>query len=144
MAVNVDQIDWVEWMRIYALDDPDLFTERYPVEWVCAMCRIASRMALTEAFEAQTRLDDGTLSEETFAYVCCMMVLRVVRYRRFKSESNGTYTYTNADPLPNDPGKDASPNLYLSKREKTLLQGYLDGHGPMGTVHTGLDRMYGM
>lgn len=35
-------------------------------------------------------------------------------------------------------------NLYVSKREKALLEGHSDSMGPMGTVHMGLDRAYGM
>ena len=72
------------------------------------------------------------------------MVLRIVRYRQFKTESNGSYGYTNFDAQDNPPGKDGSMNLYVSKREKALLEGHSDSVGPIGTVHPGLDRAYGM
>lgn len=140
---NVDSIDWMRYMKVSLLDQPEL-AEQYPNEWVKSRCRIAAEMALTESSNAQPRLDSGDLSEETFAYVVCSMVIRVMRWRRLKSESNGNYQYTEHDPQPNPPAYDSSPNLYVSKREKQLLDGYAEGRGPIGTVGLGLNRIYGL
>lgn len=140
---DVSNIDWLDWMRINLLDEPQL-ADRYPNEWILLKCRVAAEMALTESSNAEPRLQSGDLSEETFAYVVCSMVLRVMRWHWLKSESNGNYSYTMQDPQPNSPAYDSSPNLYVGKREKQLLDGYAEGRGPMGTVGMGLQRIYGL
>ena len=76
---SIDSIDWLKWLRVNALDQPDLLLDRFPNAWLLNEC-----------------------------------------------------------------GKDGSMNLYVSKREKALLEGHSDSMGPMGTVHMGLDRAYGM
>lgn len=140
---DVNGIDWLEHMRVMLLDQPEL-ADRYPNEWIRMRCRIAAEMALNESGNAQPRLDSGDLSEETFAYVVCSMVLRTMRWTRFKTESNGSYSYTQHDPQPDPPAYDASPNLYVSKRERQLLDGYVSGRGPVGTVGVGVQRIYGL
>lgn len=143
MTGRIDGIDWLAWMRVNLLDEPGL-ADRYPNEWILSRCRVAAEMALTESSNALPRLESGDLSEETFAYVVCSMVMRVMRWTPFKSESNSAYSYTNRDPQPNPPAYDASPNLYVGKREKQLLDGYAEGRGPIGTVGMGLQRIYGL
>lgn len=139
-----DGIDWLEWLRVNALDQPDLLIDSYPNEWLRNKCKVAADMVEVECPDALPRYRSGLLSERALGYVVSMMVLRVVRYRQFKSETNGSYTYTNNDPQDNPPGKDGSPNLYVSKRERALLDGQTEGNGPIGTIHMGLDRVYGM
>lgn len=139
---SVDSIDWLEWLRVNALDQPDLLLDGFPNAWLENMCLVALDMIEVETPDAVPRLQAGDLKERTLAYVVCQMVLRVVRYRQFKTESNGSYQYTNFDPQDNPPGKDGSPNLYVSKREKALLEG--SSIGPFGTMHMELDRAYGL
>lgn len=140
---SVDGIDWMKHMQVSLLDQPGL-ADAYPNEWVKSRCRIAAEIALTESGNAEPRLNSGDLSEDTFAYVVCSMVIRVMRWHRLKSESNGNYSYEEHDPQPNPPAYDASPNLYVSKREKQLLDGYAEGHSPVGTIGVGLSRIYGL
>ncbi|NEG55465.1 hypothetical protein [Bifidobacterium platyrrhinorum] len=140
---TVASIDWLKWMQVNLLDQPGL-ADAYPNEWILSRCRVAAEMAVTESSNTEPRLQSGDLSEETFAYVVCSMVIRVMRWSRFKTESNGNYSYTEHDPQSNPPGYDASPNLYVSKREKQLLDGYADGRGPIGTVGLGVQRIYGL
>lgn len=136
-------IDWLEYMRINLLDQPGL-ADAYPNAWILLKCRVAAELALTSSSNAEPRLNSGDLSEELFAYVVCSMVIRVMRWSRYKTESNGNYQYEEHDPQANSPGYDASPNLYVSKREKQLLDGYAEGRGPIGTVGMGVNRIYGM
>lgn len=137
-------IDFMKWLKINALSQPDLLLDNYPREWLSNMLEVSSDMIQAECPNAVPRYRAGYLSERSYAYVACQMVLRVVRWKQFKSETNGSYTYTNNDPQSNPPGTDGSPNLYVSKREKALLNGYEEGHGPIGTMRMGLDRAYGL
>lgn len=137
-------IDFMKWLRLNALDQPDVLISRYPNEWLLNQLLVASEKIQVECPDAVPRLQAGYLSERAYAYVACQMVLRLVRWKQFKSETNGSYTYTNNDPQPNPPGTDGSPNLYVSKQEKALLNGHGDDSSPMGTMSMGLDRAYGM
>lgn len=141
---SIDSIDWLKWLRVNALDQPDLLLDRFPNAWLLNECGVAADMVQAECQNVAPRYQNGLLKERTLGYVVSQMVLRVVRYRQFKTESNGSYSYTNFDAQNNPPGKDGSMNLYVSKREKALLEGHSDSMGPMGTVHMGLDRAYGM
>lgn len=136
-------IDWLECMELHCLNEADTL-HRFPNEWVKYMCRRAVTIAITSSTNCEPRLDSGDLDVEDFEYVVCSMVWRVIRYSDIKTESNGTYQFTRFDPQDNQPGKDASPNLYLSKREKQILDGYASGRGPIGTVGVGVNRIYGM
>ncbi|MDU4038182.1 MAG: hypothetical protein E7H36_00055 [Bifidobacterium dentium] len=136
-------IDWLECMELHCLNEADTL-HRFPNEWVKYMCRRAVTIAITGSTNCEPRLDSGDLDVEDFEYVVCSMVWRVIRYSDIKTESNGTYQFTRFDPQDNQPGKDASPNLYLSKREKQILDGYASGRGPIGTVGVGVNRIYGM
>ena len=61
------------------------------------------------------------------------------------TESGNAEPRLNSGDLSEDtPAYDASPNLYVSKREKQLLDGYAEGHGPVGTIGVGLSRIYGL
>ncbi|NMN02781.1 hypothetical protein [Bifidobacterium panos] len=132
---SIDKIDWLEYMRVNALDQPDLFVDRLPNEWIVNKCLMAAEIAKTACPVVERRMRYGYLSERGFANVVCSMVLRVCRWKQIKSESNGSYEYTNQDPLQNQPGYDASPNLYVSKRERNFLNGVTDdADGPMGTI----------
>ena len=140
---SVDGIDWKKYMQLELVDDRRL-ADRYSNEWIAHKCRVAANMALTCSPNVEPRLNNGYLDEETFAYVVCQMVIRVMRWTDLKSETNGSYTYENRDPQDNPPPYDASPNLYVSKREKQMLDGYAEGHGPVGTIGLGLSRIYGL
>ena len=83
------------------------------------------------------------LSESDFASVVCEMVLRVVRFNRFKTEANGSYSYTEHDPQQNQPGYDPSPRLFLSKAEKSILNGFSESAGTMSHISLGFDPGYG-
>lgn len=139
---SVDDYDYMETMRTLLLPYPQL-ADRYDRGWQEAMCRQAGLLALAQT-NAGNRLDDGTLDPNTFTFVVCQMVLRVMRYTPFQGETNGSYTYDLKDDQSNPPGYDASPNLYLSKNERTLLDGTVPGRGKVGTIGIGLHRIYGM
>lgn len=136
-------IDWKKYMQLELVDDRRL-ADRYSNEWVIHKCRVAANMALACSPNVEPRLNNGYLDEETFAYVVCQMVIRVMRWTDLKSETNGSYTYENRSPQDNPPSYDASPNLYVSKREKQLLLGYDEGNGPIGTVFVGVNRIWGL
>lgn len=146
MATDLDRFDFVSAMRVYALPyralgvaDP----ERFPKEWVTRMCHNAAGLVFAST-NAEYRLKRGKLSEDTFMYVCCQMVLRVMRYSPLSGETNGSYTWSGKDDQSNPPGYDASPNLYVSKAEKALLDGASSDRGPVGTIGMDLNRVYGM
>lgn len=141
---SIDSIEWIEWLQIYALDQPDLVIGRFPKKWLMNMCDVALQMCKAECPNCAPRYQKGYLKEQTVAFVVCQMVLRVVRFRQYKTETNGVYTYTNFDPQDNPPMKDGSSNLYLSKRERALLNGYSEDSTPIGTIEMGLDRAYGL
>lgn len=138
-----DAVDWVECLELHCLPDADVL-KRYPNAWLTYMCHRAETVASISSTNCLPRLKSGDLDLEDYEFVICSMVWRVIRYSDIKTESNGTYQFTRFDPQDNPPGKDASPNLYLSKREKQILDGYASGRGPIGTVGVGVNRIYGM
>ena len=141
---SVDDFDWIEAMKVNALPYRDLFkTGRFPNEWVENTCRQAAFKCFSET-NAARRLDSGDLDPSSFEYVCCSMVLRIIRYKMVESESNGSYDYTLKDDQSNPPGYDASPNLYLSSSERSLLDGGTSKRGRFGCVGMGVNRIYGM
>lgn len=141
---SVDDFDWVEAMKLNALPYRDLLSDdRYPRAWIENTCRQAAFKCFGET-NAAKRLDSGTLDPSTFEYVCCSMVLRLIRYRMVQSESNGSYDYTLKDDQSNPPGYDASPNLYISSSERNLLNGSPSNRGHAGSIRMGLGRVYGM
>lgn len=139
----IDRIDWIPYMRDAALAEPDLFDNRLPERWIQRKCRQAALIALAECPAARTRLLRRRLSEEDFASVVCEMVLRVARQYRFKMESSGNYQYERRDDQPTPPGYDPSPRLFVSKAERSLLNGYGEGHSSAGIIHMGFDPGYG-
>ena len=58
-------------------------------------------------------------------------------------ESNGSYSYTEHDPQQNQPGYDPSPRLFLSKAEKSILNGFAESAGTMSHISLGFDPGYG-
>lgn len=87
----IDNIDWLKYMRVYGSADADSFEEHFDTDWISAQCRKAALICLSECPIVRTRLKKGRLSESDFASVVCEMVLRVVRFNRFKTEANGSY-----------------------------------------------------
>lgn len=141
---NVDDFDFNAAMQVYVLPYRDSYSsERFPKEWLGRMCRNAASLAFAQTHASQ-RLDSGDLDPDTFEYVVCQMVLRVIRYTPLQSESNGSYTYDRKDDQSNPPSYDASPNLYVSKAEKELLNGKDSSRRKIGSVGMGLHRVYGM
>ncbi|OZG68274.1 hypothetical protein [Bifidobacterium eulemuris] len=143
MAANIENIDWLKHMRVAALVEPELFDERLPTEWVLRECRLAAALAVSECPAASVRLRAGRLTEDEFAGVVCDMVMRVARWHRMKTESNGSYSYTEHDPQSNTPGYDPSPRLFISKGERALLNGYSGSSGRIGTISMGFDTGFG-
>lgn len=139
----VNRIDWLASMRVQALGEPELFDGRLPDAWIVAQCRKAAVYALTECPRAIRRLRDGRLSDDVFAGVVCDMVLRMARQYRYKLESSGNYQYQRPDPQPVDStGYDPSPKLYLTKADRTLLNGGSQS-ASYGHFTMNLDRGYG-
>lgn len=133
-----DGIDWVSDLRTMASNEPETFVDgRLTESWVKTMCETAAEMAASEVPQVAWRVSRGRLSLRLFSYVVCSMVMRVARWSPLKSEDNGVYSYTAADPQANPPSYEASPNLYVSKRERQLLAGSSAASGGMmGTVDT--------
>lgn len=144
MSTPVDSVDWLKWMRLKDGSGWDIFSgNNLSDDWVLDKCETACEECFELVPEAQQRWDTGRLSERMLAEVVCQMVLRVARWTQFKSESDGSYTYTNQDESGTPPAFDASPNLKPTKHEMALLRGYGDD-APTGTVRMGLDRVYGL
>lgn len=132
-----DSVDWVAELKAMAVNEPESFVDgRLTESWVRTMCETAADMAVNEVPQTAWRVRNGRLSLRLFVYVVCSMVMRVARYSPLKSEDNGVYSYTVADQQANPPAYEASPNLYVSKRERELLSGSRSGPGgPVGTIH---------
>ena len=138
------EIDWLSHMLQHAQTTPEVFDGRLGEEWIIRECETAKEIAFTECPDAEYRYEQGDLSENLLAYVVCQMVLRVIRYTPLQGESNGSYTYDRKDDQSNPPSYDASPNLYVSKAEKELLNGKDSSRRKIGSVGMGLHRVYGM
>lgn len=144
MAVDVESINWVDAIVTYGGNTPEVFIGRLDDEkWIVPHCLTACDIAFAECPSARYRLDNGTLSERTFVYVICSMVLRVARWTMRKSESNGAYTRTDQVMDMVQPGWEISPDLHVTKKERALLTGVSGDSMPFGTVQLGLDRAYG-
>lgn len=142
---SIDQIDWLKWMRVKDNSGWDIFEGNHLTdEWVLDKCETACEECFQLVPEAKIRYENGRLSERILAEVVCQMVLRVARWTQFKSESDGSYSYTNQDESGNPPAYEASPTLKPTKHEKDLLRGFDEQSAPMGTVRMGLDRVYGL
>lgn len=140
----IDNIDWVKYMEEYAVDEAELLKDgKHSKEWVRIKCRQAAMLALAECPHAYARLRAGRLSESDFAMTVCEMVMRLVRYSRYQSESNGNYQYTQFQPQSNAPGTDPSPRLFVSKADKTMLNGFSESRGSIGHISLGFDPSYG-
>ncbi|MCO6558486.1 MAG: hypothetical protein J6575_03495 [Bifidobacterium sp.] len=135
-------LDWPDWFHKLQSDKASWMTDAITDEWITAKCRVASNIAVTECPNLPDRYRRGTIDAETVANVVTDMVARVAMYSKIRSESNGTYTVGDQNPLANQSGFDPSPNLYLKKTERNLLSGG-DDSGPIGTIGLGLSRMWG-
>jgi hypothetical protein len=142
MATTPEAIDYVKWMRIFAQTSPEDFKDRLGSEWVQEMCLTAADRAFAECPSARYRYANGALSERLFASVVCGMVLRVARWRRIKTESNGAYVHTDYEPHQVSPGYESSPDLFITSKEKSVLEGDAGG-GPMGTIYMDVERLWG-
>lgn len=142
MATVLDGLDWLKWFRLLQADKADLMSGAISEQWVEAQCRIASRILLNDCPYLETRYRNRRIDEETIAYVVTNMVARVAIWRLTSTESNGIYTTSFEAPKTTPPGFTPSPNLYVKKSEKALVNGD-DGSGPMGTFGIGLERMWG-
>lgn len=142
MAVNVDSlnIDWKKWMSFYATPDAGLETANE--EWVEEMCRTAADIIFHTIPIAYTRYQDKLLSERVLAYVACSMVLRVAD-PGIHIESNGTYSVTRDSPQANPPGFSSARDLFVSKKERALLEGTTEGRTPVGTLGMSVNRYWG-
>ncbi|KAA8827246.1 hypothetical protein [Bifidobacterium myosotis] len=141
----IDNIDWLKYMRDNASGEPELFDPEtgLPDSWVTQQCRKAALLCLAECPAVRSRLRRRRLSEADFAGVVCDMVLRLARQYKLKSESNGNYSYTRRDDQPVPPGYDPSPRLFLSKSERSILNGYAGSQGAAGHISLGFDPGYG-
>lgn len=144
MAVDVEDIDWIDAILTYGGNTPEAFIDRLDDEkWIIPHCLTACDIAFAECPSARYRLDSGSLSVRTFTYVICSMVLRVARWTMRKSESNGAYTHTDQVMDMTPPGWEVSPDLHVTKKERARLTGVNEDSAPFGTVTLGLDRAYG-
>lgn len=139
----IEGINWLDQMRLWGEESPESFSGRLPERWIEAQCRVAARLALTLVPSAESDLSRGKLKEETFSYVVCQMVLRKARYQTIRSESDGIYQYSNNAPQQADGGYSPSPNLYLTKAERALLEGKDTDRSPVGSVGMGVERIWG-
>lgn len=143
----IDGIDWVSYMAEFATDaqDYELFREGdpYDAKWVSNQCRKAALLCINSYPVCRVRLRKGHLSERDFAQVCCDMVLRLARQRQYKSESNGSYSYTVADAQSVPPGYAPTPRLFISKDDKVILTGSLNATGGASALSLGFDKGFG-
>lgn len=142
MATIFDGFDWLKWFKLLQADKADLMSGAITEQWLTAQCRIASRILVNDCPSVNTRYRSKKIDEETVAYVVTSMVARVAIWRLISSETNGVYTHSYESPQTTPPGFTPSPNLYVKKAEKSLIEGD-DGEGPMGTFGIGLERMWG-
>lgn len=137
-------INWIQWMNIFGQTDPEALS-MVDETWVDTMCQVAYEKCLTDVPNLKRRLERGYISERMIAQVVCSMVMRVAANmsRHKRSESNGTYSYTNQTPTPvSTMLRDRDDNLYLSTSERNTLAGRTGG--ALGTIPMGLDRIYGL
>lgn len=127
-------IDWLSQMRQHAQTSPEIFDGRLDTDWITRECETAREIVFAECPDAEYRYQQGDLSETLLAYVVCQMVLRVARWTMYRTESNGQYQYTTDSPIRTPSGMDMSANLWVTDRERALLEGNSNGRGPMGTV----------
>lgn len=128
------EIDWLSHMLQHAQTTPEVFDGRLGDEWIISECETAKEIVFAESPDAEYRYEQGDLSENLLAYVVCQMVLRVARWTLYKTESNSQYQYTMDTPVRTPSGYDMSSNLWLTDRERGLLEGNANGQGPMGTI----------
>lgn len=129
-------IDWLAEMRQHAANSPEIFIDRLDENWIVTECEIAQKIAFRECPDAQYQYENGDLDDGILAYVVCQMVLRVARWTLRKTESNGQSTYTLDSPARLPSGVEMSPNLWVTNRERELLEGKSD-RGPIGTIWAG-------
>jgi len=142
----IDNIDWIAYMKKFATADSELFTgddAPYDEQWVTTRCRRAALRCLAVSPLVTIRLRKGRLSQEDFAQVVCEMVIRLAKSTQFKSETNGSYTYTRNDPQPDAPGYSPSPKLFVSKDDRAVLVGTENQAGGFSHISLGFDPGYG-
>lgn len=143
---DVEAVDWLHYMKIYGGNTPEVFKERLSKEWIVEHCLTACDVAFAECPSVEYRLATGAMRERTFIYVICSMVLRVARWDRRKSESNGAYSRVDQIMDTTQPGWEISPDLHVTKKERALLDGDNDDDGThvRFALTMGLDRVYGL
>ncbi|KFI57521.1 hypothetical protein [Bifidobacterium cuniculi] len=141
---NPEQEDWLEHMRLYAGNTREVFDNRLDDKWIKGHCLTACDIAFQECPSAEVFLESGKLPKRVFCYVVCCMVLRVARWTRVKTESNGAFQRTDQTMETNQPGWEISPDLMVTSKERSLLNCEPKGRSAFGSVSMGLNRVYGM
>lgn len=128
-----DNIDWVHYFSLYAdagmqLDDTILN----------AWCKVAAKIAVNKVPVVVNRFNRGYIDEDTFAWVVISMVARKLRYNTPTHENNGVYTYQLGESDTMNMGVSQhgrSPDFYVSKSEREILQGTGDSNGFYGALN---------
>ncbi|NMM98152.1 hypothetical protein [Bifidobacterium olomucense] len=141
MASTMDSVDYVQWFKTYMSAHADLFPESVDEVWVSSMAQVAVQIVKVECPGAQARWRRGKLTEPTLGYVVSCMIARVAMFKLRKTESNGVYQRTDYEPLETPPQFTPSPDLFLKKSEKSLLDGVGNGKSAIGSVPIGLGRV---
>ncbi|MEE8666840.1 MAG: hypothetical protein SOI13_01610 [Bifidobacterium mongoliense] len=137
-----DNLDFTEGFKTYQAQFADTVGSGLSADWVAAQSRIACRIIVNEIPGAESRWQSGLLDKETVMYVVSCMVSRVAMYSVVHSETSSAYAYTRDAPVSTPPDYSPSPSLFLKAAEKRLLSGD-DSGGPIGSVSTGLARVWG-
>lgn len=142
MADAIDAVDWAAEMEEEGLGSPELFSyENFDPAWLTRKCRQAVDVIDVKCPDARQNIIDGVIPASLYIQVVCEMVMRVCRYTRLKTESNGTYSYTNESPMAAPPSFESSPDLFVSSRQEALLQPPLVSQ-MFGTVGLDGDRIF--
>lgn len=141
MASTMNDVDYVKWFKVFMSAHADLFPESVDETWVAAQAQVAVEIVKAECPGAQTRWRRGKLTEASLGYVVSSMIARVAMFTMTKTETNGVYQFTRYEPMESQPQFTPSPDLFMKKSEKSLINGVGNGMGAIGSVPIGLGRV---
>ncbi|WP_159794463.1 Gp19/Gp15/Gp42 family protein [Puerhibacterium puerhi] len=126
------EIDWLKELRDRAEGDVLAgYSDAY------LMTKIGDAVAFIDDMvpAAKRRLQSGQLSQRTYIKTVCDVVLRVLRDPEgYRSESDGTYSYTRSATV-------ASGDMWLTNNDLTVLRGTTTP--VVGTIGLSADRGWG-
>lgn len=137
----LDAIDYVSWFQRFMSVHADMIPDSVTEEWIQNTATVAVQILVGECPNAIARYRRGRLKEATIGYVVSNMLARVAMWDLMKTENDGSYNYSEHDPVQSPPSITPSPDLFMKNSEKSLINGVGGGKGPVGTIAMGLGRM---